>query len=403
MQSTYTSVIDKKKGRLKRQILLELYRNHTSTIAKLSHKIHTSVPSTTSLIDELIDTKWVKAIGIGESAYGRKPSLFALNKTYYVSVILDITQHDTKLFLCTITNEIIEEINLDTILDISSSHFLEELQNPINKLVQLIKKRQFQLIGVGVTLPGLVEKDSGFNYTYPNLNLSENSLTDLLKNCFQVPVYFINDTQATIMGEHWFGLAQGKNNVMTINIDWGVGLGVMVEGRILLGSSGFAGELGHIQMQQDGELCLCGKYGCLDTLASANALLKKAVKGLQSGVKTKLSEIPVNQLTIEDIIEKYSLGDTFSIALLDTIGEALGRGLAVVIHLFNPELIIINGVLAKASEAIIKPIERTINTYCLENFLDNLSIRQSTLGDRAKLFGTQTYVYQRLLQQELIP
>ena len=217
------------------------------------------------------------------------------------------------------------------------------------------------------------------------------------------PYILINDTKAMLVGEHRFGLAQGKNFVLSINIDWGIGLGVITNGAILQGMAGFAGELGHIQMKTDGELCTCGKVGCLETVASASSLIRRAKDGLREGRISALTERDPDTITIELIIEKANTGDAFCIDLLNEVGSELGRGLATAVHLFNPELIIVNGVLAKATRAITRPIEQAIAKYSLLNYRDNLSIELSQLGEMAKLYGTQAYILQNLLDMEFIP
>lgn len=398
------SVIDTKKSKLKRRLIAELYRSESRTISQLAGLLHTSVPSTTNLIDELSSEHWVRGVGTGNAQFGRKPSLFALDPSRYINIVADITVHDIQLRAMNLANEIVEELDVNLGLDLSEN-FLTVLREPLEQLAQLLESRDVQIIGVGVSMPGLVDPKRSINHTYPNLNGPGGvSLSQLFQTIFRAPVYLINDSQAMIVGEHRFGLAQGKNHVMSVNIDWGVGLGVIVDGTIFQGGGGFAGELGHIQMKSEGgELCHCGKVGCLDTLASASALIQRARTGLQAGAVSLLAEENLDNLTIETIIAKASLGDVFSIDLLSDIGGELGRGLATAVHLFNPELIIVNGVLAKAEKAIIRPIEQAIAKYCLPNYRDNLTIEQSNLDGMAKLYGTQAYVLQNLLEQELIP
>ncbi len=397
------SVIDTKKSKLKRRLITELYRSESRTISQLAGLLHTSVPSTTNLIDELSTEHWVRGVGTGNAQFGRKPSLFALDPSRYINIVADITVHDIQLRAMNLANEIVVELDVNLGLDLSDN-FLSVLQEPLEQLAQLLESRDVQIIGVGVSMPGLVDPKRSVNHTYPNLNGPGVSLSQLFQTIFRAPVYLINDSQAMIVGEHRFGLAQGKNHVMSVNIDWGVGLGVIVDGTIFQGGGGFAGELGHIQMKSEGgELCHCGKVGCLDTLASASALIQRARTGLQAGAVSLLAEENLDNLSIETIIAKASLGDVFSIDLLSDIGSELGRGLATAVHLFNPELIIVNGVLAKAEKAIIRPIEQAIAKYCLPNYRDNLTIEQSNLDGMAKLYGTQAYVLQNLLEQELIP
>jgi N-acetylglucosamine repressor len=400
--NVFFSVIDAKKNKLKRQIISELYRSESRTISQLANRLHTSIPSTTSLIDELSLAHWVQGIGTGAAQYGRKPSLFALDTTQFVTVVVDINIHDTKLLIFNLANQVVHRLEVDLRLD-KSPALLKILAEPLEQLAQRIKTDKLQVIGVGAVLPGLVNPWEAVNHTYPSINSPDQPLDQLLQTIFNAPVYLINDTKATIFGEHRFGLAQGKKHVLSVNIDWGIGLGVITNGEILQGSAGFAGELGHIQMKTDGELCSCGKVGCLETLASASSLIRRAKEGLEEGRVSLLSEIDTNAIDIESIIAKANTGDAFSIDLLSDVGSALGKALSTAVHLFNPELIIVNGVLAKAEKSITRPIEQAIDKYCLPNYRDNLSIELSKLGEMAKFYGTQAYVVQNLLQHELIP
>ncbi|GAB3888004.1 ROK family transcriptional regulator [Spirosoma agri] len=396
------SVIDAKKNKLKRQIINELYRLESRTISQLASRLHTSIPSTTSLIDELSMTQWVQGIGTGTAQYGRKPSLFALDASRYVTVVVDINVHDTKLLVFNLANQVVHQLDVDLRLD-KSPTLLRILAEPLEQLAQRIKADQLQVVGVGAVLPGLVNPWEAVNHTYPSVNSPEQPLDQLLQSIFDAPVYLINDTKATIFGEHRFGLAQNKKHVLSVNIDWGIGLGVITNGEILQGSAGFAGELGHIQMKTDGELCSCGKVGCLETLASASSLIRRARIGLDEGRVSLLTELDSSAIDIERIIGKANAGDAFSIDLLSDVGSALGKALSTAVHLFNPELIIVNGVLAKAEKSITRPIEQAIDKYCLPNYRDNLSIELSKLGEMAKFYGTQAYVVQKLLEHELVP
>src|SRR5690606_11862296 len=144
---------------------------------------------------------------------------------------------------------------------------------------------------VGISIPGLISSAEGLNLSYRDLGPEGGSHTEYLSNKYQLPVIIINDTHATALGEYRFGLAKRYKNVLTINIDWGVGLGILINGEVFEGSQGFAGELGHIQAKADGILCECGKIGCLDTLTSAVALIRQAQEGIAEGTATLLTKL----------------------------------------------------------------------------------------------------------------
>ncbi|WP_460636634.1 ROK family transcriptional regulator [Larkinella harenae] len=379
-----------------------MYRLGSQTLSQLAKALHASVPSITMLIDELVTENWVQEIGIGTAQYGRKPALFGLRAGNQAIVVIDISVHDIKLVVFDLTNRVLDRLDVNLRLE-DSVAFLDALREPLAEIAERIREKDLQIIGVGCALPGLVDPKTGINYTYKNLNHRDESLQQLLTFSFNAPVYLVNDTKATILGEHRFGLAKGKNHVLSINIDWGVGLGVIVNGEILQGLAGFAGELGHIQLQADGELCSCGKVGCLDTLTSASSLVRRVKAGLKEGRVSKLAEENFEEIDVQMVIDKAKAGDELAIDLLNEVGSELGKGLSIAVHLFNPELIIVNGVVAKADRLITRPIEQAIDKYCLADFRNKLVIAVSQLGEMAKLCGTQAYVVQCLLEYEEIP
>lgn len=392
------SIIDIKKSRLKRSILSELYFSGSSTLAELSRLLNTSVPSTTTLVKELtIQEHWIVESGIGSAKFGRKPIFYSLNPDYHWVLILDISTHATKLMAFNLQNEVLQEKDINLPIE-RNPDFSNRLREEIADFLEDLRLPHPSLKAIGVSMPGLINPETGQNYTYPIVQ-GGGSIKSELEAQFGVPTHVINDSKATVLGEHRFGLGRGKKHVLAINIDWGVGLGIMVNGELLNGASGFAGELGHIQMDPDGELCQCGKVGCLDVITSASTLLRKVKEGIKQGKASKLANLGDAKVNIETVVDAANEGDGFAIDLLHQIGIQLGRGLSIAVHLFNPEIIIVDGVLAKAGRFFINPIEQAINKYCLVDFKNDLSIQVSELGDRSKLLGTLSFVMECILEE----
>lgn len=396
------SVIDIRKNRIRSNLVLHLYQSGDTSINKMAKLFHASIPSATGIVNDLMREGWITETGTGPARAGRPPVLYGLNPKKYLTLIMDINRHDTQLVIFDLHNQLILRRKIDIRLD-DSATFLEELFTASDDFLKSNQIRKDQLWGIGVSMPGLINSSQGINLTYPNLTPPGTPLVAHLKKHFELPVCLFNDTKATTIGEHRFGFAVEKSQVLTINIDWGVGLGIVVNGEVFNGASGFAGELGHIQVKPDGALCHCGKIGCLDTITSAMALIRQAKEGILSGKATILLQIVNNDLEILDtshIIEAVHAGDEFSIDLLSTVGTELGKGLATAVHLFNPEVIIVGGLLAEAGPFISNPIEQAINKYCLSDFKNSLSIHISKLGAKARLLGTQAHLFEHLISKE---
>lgn len=253
-----------------------------------------------------------------------------------------------------------------------------------------------QTWAVGISAPGLIETKKGLNFTHLNLNQDELSFGEVLHSRYALPVFSINDTRASLLGEHHFGLAKEKMNALLVNLDWGVGLGILHSGEIVEGTDGFAGEIGHIQVIPNGKLCKCGKVGCLETVASASALISRAQEGIKDGKATSLLKLK-KEIELKDVINAALKGDEFSIDIIYDIGRELGKGLSTAVHLFNPEIIIVDGILKTAGDLIVSTLMQSIQKYCLAPFKQNLAVQVSPLSEEAKVFGTKSFVFERMM------
>lgn len=397
--SSKESVVDIKKNKQKKGILNDLYFNDKNTIAELSQSLHISIPSITALIEELVDEKWIVETGFAISKQGRRPAIYGVNPNKNYIMVLDINTHDTRIAVLNLKNEIVFSQIFDLQLK-NNPTFLDTLFQLVDKVLEQKLSKGIEMIALGISIPGLVNKKTGINYTYKDLNEENKSLGELIETHYKRPTFVLNDSKATAFGEYRFGLAKGKSHVLSVNVDWGIGLGIVINGEIFDGASGFAGELGHIQVNPDGVLCYCGKVGCLDTITSASSLLKSIKEGLRNGQISRLGEHKdqLENINLEMVIDAAQQGDAFAIDIIHNIGLELGKGLSIAVHLFNPQIIIIDGVLSKAQKLIVNPIEHAINKYCLADFKEELSIEISQLSEDAKIYGVHAYVVESLLK-----
>lgn len=387
------SVVDYKKKQKQRKVLAHLYAEGNCTLAHLAKLLHSSVPSVTSLVDELVSNQWVTAIGTATGNNGRRPALFSLNTSNQFVAILDISTHDTKIIFMDSLRKVVFRRDYDLRL-VDNPAFLSTLVRHYANTLADSEIDPSDVLAVGISMPGLVDARRGLNLTYKNLSQVNDSLPHWFSEQLQKPVYLINDTKATVLGESRFGRAKGKKQVLAINIDWGVGLGIVVNGEVFQGTSGFAGELGHIQVDPAGELCYCGKIGCLNTITSASALVRRVQRDITDGQISKLATFrdTVDQIDIDELINAAHQGDSYAIDMLHETGYQLGKGLAVAISLFNPEMIVVDGILTKAASFILNTIEQAISKYCLFDFRNDLTIEITQLNGTAKWLGTHAYV-----------
>lgn len=386
------SVVDRKKQHHLRAILHKAYFRNTFTISAIAKHIHISIPSATSYINELVSVGWLIEAESKATASGRRPSIFKLNPSKKNFLIIDINTRTATIYLVDLSHHVRKKQAVQ--LAISEKDYPNLLLEEVKKIEGEFGKPW----AIGLSAPGLIDKKKEENLTYINHNVDGTSLTQWLSEQTGVKSYLINDTRASLLGEYHFGYVKKKENVILLNLDWGIGLGILANGRIVEGSDGFSGELGHIQVKPDGKLCHCGKIGCLDTIASASSILASVVEGLKNGEQSLLQE-KKEEITIDHIVWAVKRGDSYVISVVNSAANELGRGLAVVIHLLNPHTVIIDGILSNMGDLISSAIQQAINKYCINDFKQGLDIVVSPFGELAKVYGTAAYVFNKMISK----
>lgn len=385
-----------RKLNLKRSIVKELYRHTNLSIHNLSRTIKMSTPTITRALEELMEEGLVTEIGIGVSTGGRRPSIYGLNPRSRYVIGIDLERYFIRMGIFDFSYQLVSEIHeLNTGLD-TEEDVIGFITEKITELIQAYNIDEDKILGVGISLPGLIDIRTGLSYTY--LNTGE-PVVKMLSERTQLPVFVEHDTRAMAWGEQSFGLARNLKNVLVLNIGSGIGLSMILDSKIYTGHSGYSGEFGHIQIEPNGQLCHCGKIGCIETVASGKVMLTKAKKDITEGAITQISNMignDLSKLSIRVILNAAREGDQYAIDLLARIGEALGKGLATLIHLFNPELIIIGGEISKAADYLIAPIESNLNIYSISRIRRDTNIVASELSDDARIMGTVALVMNKI-------
>jgi N-acetylglucosamine repressor len=382
------SNLNRKKYFQKKSVLYHLYTKGILSNPEICRITNMSSPSIQKLLNELIGESLVREEGFGNSIGGRRPSLYGLNPGSRYILALNISLNTVDVAIFNINNELIGEIN---VLHESLANTPEFVEKVYDFCLDQIDKYQIapeKILGLGIGLPGLTDPATGKSFSY--LNYDDKTVREIFEGKFGIPVFVDNDARVMALGELMFGQAQNKSNVLCLNIGAGIGLGMLLNGSLYIGHSGFAGEFGHIKVKENGQLCICGKYGCLETVASGDALIKMAKKQISAGKPTILSQL-VNQnlddLSCSIIAKAAHLGDQMAISLLAITGEYLGKGLSTLIHLFNPEAIIIGGRLSAAGQFIVDPIQQTLNRYTILKIKNDTEISVSMLREKSAVMG----------------
>ena len=388
-----------KKFTLKKRIIQLLYLEGNKSIPDIGRVTGMSIPTITRTITELIEEGLVLDNGIGTSIGGRRPNLYLLNPEARYVLGIDMGRFSTHIAILNLNRQIVSsEVLIVAELEHDGT-IIEKIYKKAKELLLNAGIDPKKLIGIGVAFPGLIDAKTGMSQTYKNF--SDRPLSKFFEDKFELPVFVENDARVMALGESYFGLAQGKENVLCLKIGAGIGMGMILNGKLYRGNSGFAGEFGHLEVEPEGKLCICGKRGCLETVASGSAIAKRAQKDMTKGmisVLAKLSGEKPARIDAEMVVQAAQMEDQYAIGLLSEMGEQLGKGIAVLINIFNPEMIIIGGKIGVAENYIIDPLQLSLNKYAISRIKRDCQIVTSKLREKAALLGAFALVIDKIFE-----
>ena len=377
-----------KGGITQKKIITYLMHNHSSTIPDLAKDIDLSIPTVTKFLMELVDAGYIVNYGKQETSEGRPPNLYGLNPDSAYMVGVDIKSSCLNIGLMNFTGDMIDlQMGIECRLEITLGG-LDELTCHIREFLDKHVNVKDKILQVGVNISGRVNPEAG--YSFSMFNFEERPLAEVLYEKIGIPVSIDNDTRAMAYGELLKGAVKGEKDIVFINISWGLGSAFIIDGKIYTGRSGFSGEFGHFSVFDNEIICRCGKKGCLETEVSGSALhriLCEKVKSGQSSILSKRILTEETSVTLEEIVDATNKEDILCIELVEEIGRKLGRYLAGLINLFNPELVVIGGTLALTEDYILQPIKTAIRKYSLNLVSKDSAVVLSKLQAKAGVIG----------------
>jgi predicted NBD/HSP70 family sugar kinase len=244
-----------------------------------------------------------------------------------------------------------------------------------------------KIIGACINLSGRINSHKGFSYSY--FFFEEKPLSEIIESQINIKTFLENDTRAMTYGEYYSGVVQDEKNVIFVNLGMGVGIGIISDGKLYYGKSGYSGEFGHSPVFDNEIICHCGKRGCLETEISGIALERKFKQALANGSNSILSgKKPIDEITVDDILSAINENeDSLAIEIIDEIGSKMGRYLSMLINIFNPELVVLGGALAETDRYLRLPVKTGIHKYSLSLVSLDMELKTSTLGSKAGVIG----------------
>ena len=401
MNQQFLKEIEKgsKSALVKKRIITHYIYNGSSTITDLSKELDLSIPTVTKFISEMCEDGYINDYGKLETSGGRHPSLYGLNPESGYFIGVDIKKFAVNIGLINFKGDMMElKMNIPYKFE-NTPEAMEELCTLISSFIKKTKVNTEKILNININISGRVNPESGYSFSL--FNFSECPLAEVLTEKIGYQVCIDNDTRAMTYGEYLQGCVKGEKNIIFVNVSWGLGIGIIIDGKIYTGKSGFSGEFGHINVFDNEILCHCGKKGCLETEASGSAIYRILQERIKNGECSILSNRTNNQelpLTLDEIISAVNKEDLLCIEIVEEIGQKLGKQIAGLINIFNPELVIIGGTLSLTDDYIAQPIKTAIRKYSLNLVNQDSAITVSKLKDKAGVVGACMLARSRMFE-----
>jgi predicted NBD/HSP70 family sugar kinase len=384
---------------LRSDIIKHLYYKNQLSLAQLSKLTTKSLPLVTKVVNGLVGDGYIVDQGLGQSTGGRRAALFLINpemKKYIVSVAMD--QFTTRMAIYDLSRTIVFPTKTLELIIPGDAKAVDKLVSFIDENIKASGIDVKNLLGVGIGIPGFIDVEEGINNSHLKTKDGK-PLGKYMSAKLGLPIFMDNDSSLIALAELNFGAAQGKRDVMVANIGWGTGLGMIVNGQLYRGSSGYAGEFSHIPLSKTNNLCSCGKRGCLEVETSLLVMTQRAKEEIKNGAATSMTELFKNEdkNVGELFLEAAKNRDPLAVSILSDAAFLIGKGLATLIHIMNPECIVLSGRGAIAGKVLLPPVQQAVNEFCIPRIADQTTIVLSELAADAELLAAASLVIENSL------
>jgi len=352
--------------------------------AEIARESGLSPATITSLTNELIKERLVLEAETGESSGGRRPVLLSLNPRGGFAIGVKVAEDNVIGALIDIHAAVVAK-RTDKLKGHDPEEVCMRIVDTVSSLIKEAEVPKKRVLGLGVGLAGVVDTERGISRQQPFFGWRDVSLGDMLKKKLRMTVMIDNDVNTLTLADRLYGAGQGIDNFLTVTIGRGIGLGIVIDGRLFRGSRGAGGEFGHTVIEGNDLVCSCGKHGCLETIVGEAGLLREAARAEAQGL------LPSVQ-AIDDLISLAQGQNSEAQRIIAQAGDALGKGIANLINLFNPTLILISGEGIGAGNLLFDPMRTSVEKYVMPPLQDDTELRIDPMSDDAWAVGAASLI-----------
>lgn len=360
----------------------EISRAEVARVTKLTRA------TVSDMVTNLIEEGLVEEIGYGESMGGKAPILLSLVPDSRYLIGLNLAQDKFIGSVVNLRGEIKETVEFP----VNNSDGEQALQLIYKILDQLLEKGWSPLVGIGIGTPGLVNTREGVVVNAVNLDWQELPLAALLEERYQLPISVLNDSQATAIGEFVYGgNHQSESNLVVVTVKHGIGAGILINGRLFQGDGGGAGEIGHVVVQENGALCRCGKHGCLETVASAGAVVQRAISLAPEHSDSTLAK-NIQNISLDAVKSAWMANDTLARRVMLDAAHFLGISIAGLVGTLNIQKIVLSGDMATFGETWLEAVQEAMSQASLARMAQDTKLELGALEFKACILGASAFM-----------
>ena len=369
------------------QILTLLSRRDGATIPQIADALGISIGTATKYVGLLLEENALEDCGKTESVTGRRPHRYSLRANTGWFLGLEVNDRYVNVGLMDFQGNLREKRIVEG-FSLESKGAFGRLCTILQRAIAVAQESGYPIMGVCLAIPGRIDERTGESYTY--FYEPGKALALRLQEQLKLPISLLNDTRAMTCGEYIKGAGVGTQDMLLINVNWGLGMGIVMEGKLYSGKSGYAGELGHVYGFDNQIICRCGKRGCNETEISGQALQRNLVERIRAGESSILSQRVLESdkpLMLSEIMDAVAREDVLCIDVIEKIGILLGEKTSGLINLFNPELVVVGGELAMTGDYLLDPMRMAVNKHAIHLVSRDTRICRSALGMDAGIVG----------------
>lgn len=374
---------------IRKSILRCLMDSGRMMISDISEHCGYSIPTVTKYINTLMEQGLVTAAGKKSLNRGKKPMVYKTRSDARYFVGVDIQSHALQMCAMDLSGNVIAE---DECLDFVYSNtppYMEEMCSKTLSFIDNLGIDKDKISFVCFSISGRIDTNAGISHSAFNFEGDDTPLAETLSEKTGLRVIIENNTRAMTFGELSLYNKDSLKNFLLVNVNWGLGLGIVLNGEVYCGSNGYAGEFGHMNVYNNEIICHCGKKGCLETEVSGMAMQRHLTERIKNGEASILRNRIANgnELTPSDIITAINREDPLCIDIIEKMGMELGKQIANLINLFNPEAVILSGVLSRDSIYFFEAIKSSVRKFSLKLMYKNVRIIQAENPDKTGVLG----------------